>query len=57
MLAGIIAIGYYHQLAAGGTYTLDLLTLLNSHLDGSVQVWLLLAFADSLPAASTALTE
>lgn len=45
MLAGIIAIGYYHQQAAGGTYTLDLLTLLNSHLDGGVQVWLLLAFA------------
>ncbi len=45
MLAGIIAIGYYHQLAAGGTYTLDLLTLLNSHLDSDVQVWLLLAFA------------
>ncbi len=45
MLAGIIAIGYYHQLAAGGSYTLDLLTLLNSHLDSGVQFWLLLAFA------------
>lgn len=45
MLAGVIAIGYYHQQAAGGSYTLDLLTLLNSKLDSSVQVWLLLAFA------------
>lgn len=45
MLAGIIAIGYYHQQATGGSYTLDLLTLLNSHLDSGVQFWLLLAFA------------
>ncbi len=45
MLAGIIALGYYHQQAMGGSYTLDLLTLLNGKLDNGVQVWLLLAFA------------
>src|SRR6266704_2575356 len=45
MLAGVIAIGYYHQKATGGSYTLDLATLLNSRLDNTVQVWLLLAFA------------
>ncbi|GAC1623612.1 MAG: NADH-quinone oxidoreductase subunit M [Ktedonobacteraceae bacterium] len=45
MLAGIIALGYYHQLSAGGSYTLDLATLLNGKLDNSVQIWLLLAFA------------
>src|SRR5258706_3413151 len=45
MLAGIIALGYYHQQAAGGTYTLDLATLLNGKLDPGVQTWLFLAFA------------
>lgn len=45
MLAGIIALGYYHQQAAGGSYTLDLATLLNSRLDNGVQLWLFLAFA------------
>src|SRR5437588_7779040 len=45
MLAGIIALSYYHQQAAGGSYTLDLATLLNSRLDNTVQMWLLLAFA------------
>src|SRR5438445_11942735 len=45
MLAGIIALGYYHQQAAGGSYTLDLATLLNSKLSSGIQLWLLLAFA------------
>lgn len=45
MLAGIIAVGYYHQQAVGGSYTLDLATLLNGKLDPTVQIWLLLAFA------------
>jgi NADH-quinone oxidoreductase subunit M len=45
MLAGIIAVGYYHQRAAGGSYTLDLATLLNGRLDPGVQTWLFLAFA------------
>src|SRR5215467_12340026 len=45
MLAGIIALGYYHQLVAGGNYTLELSALLNTKLPGSVQIWLLLAFA------------
>jgi NADH-quinone oxidoreductase subunit M len=45
MLAGIIALGYYHQRAAGGSYTLDLATLLNGRLDPGVQTWLFLAFA------------
>src|SRR6266853_3211713 len=45
MLAGIIALSYYHHQAAGGTYTLDLATLLNTRLDNTVQIWLLLAFA------------
>src|SRR5207245_2493312 len=45
MLAGIIALGYYHQQAAGGSYTLDLATLLNGRLDPGVQTWLFLAFA------------
>src|SRR5579859_4102988 len=45
MLAGIIALGYYHQQAAGGGYTLDLATLLNGGLSSNVQIWLLLAFA------------
>ena len=45
MLAGIIALGYYHQQAVGGSYTLDLATLLNGGLSSNVQIWLLLAFA------------
>ncbi|TMD68934.1 MAG: NADH-quinone oxidoreductase subunit M, partial [Chloroflexi bacterium] len=45
MLAGIIAVGYFHQQTAGGSYTLDLATLLNSKLNNTVQIWLLLAFA------------
>ncbi|HJT59385.1 MAG TPA: NADH-quinone oxidoreductase subunit M, partial [Ktedonobacteraceae bacterium] len=45
MLAGIIALGYYHQQAAGGSYTLDLATLLNGNLPSGVQTWLFLAFA------------
>ncbi len=45
MLAGVIAIGYYHQLAAGGGYTLELSSLLSTKLDSGVQMWLLLAFA------------
>lgn len=45
MLAGIIALGYYHQQAVGGSYTLDLAALVNTKLDSGVQFWLLLAFA------------
>ncbi len=60
MLIGIIALGYFHQIAAGGDcgYTLDLATLLNTAvnfntgaplcratLSTDVQTWLLLAFA------------
>ncbi len=45
MLAAIIALGYFHQQASGGGYTLDLITLLNGKLDSGVQVWLLLGFA------------
>ncbi len=45
MLAGIIALGYYHQKVAGGSYTLELSALLNTKLDSGVQIWLLLAFA------------
>jgi NADH-quinone oxidoreductase subunit M len=45
MLAAIIALGYFHQQANGGGYTLDLVTLLNSKLDSGVQMWLLLGFA------------
>jgi NADH-quinone oxidoreductase subunit M len=45
MLAGIIALGYYHQQAAGGSYTLDLATLMNGTLPSGVQTWLFLAFA------------
>ncbi len=45
MLAGVIAIGYYHQLAAGGGYTLELSSLLNTKLDNTTQMWLFLAFA------------
>lgn len=44
MLAGIIGLGFYHQLATG-SYTLDLISLLNTPLDGTVQMWLFLAFA------------
>lgn len=46
MLAGIIALGYYHQkLTPGSSYTLDLVALLNGKLDPTVQMWLFLAFA------------
>ncbi len=54
MLAGIIALGYYHQQAAAGcSYTLDLATLLSKTdssghvctIGSGVQTWLLLAFA------------
>ena len=45
MLAGIIALGYYHQQAAGGAYTLDLFSLLNTKLDPTVQAWLFLAMS------------
>lgn len=45
MLAGIIALGYYHQVAAGGGYTLELPSLLSTRLDPTVQTWLFLAFA------------
>jgi NADH-quinone oxidoreductase subunit M len=46
MLAGIIALGYYHQqLAPGSGYSLDLVTLLNGRLDSTTQTWLFLAFA------------
>ncbi len=43
MLAGIIALGYYHQQLAGGAYTLDLPILLNGKLDPTIQMWLFLA--------------
>lgn len=45
MLAGIIALGYYHQVAAGGGYTLELSELLNTKLTGGAQMWVFLAFA------------
>src|SRR5215469_6830160 len=53
MLAGIIALGYFHQQAAGHGcgYTLELSTLLNQGatcqgtLGNTQQIWLLLAFA------------
>ncbi|HLI05815.1 MAG TPA: NADH-quinone oxidoreductase subunit M [Ktedonobacteraceae bacterium] len=45
MLAGIIALGYFHQQAAGGSYTLDLASLLSTKLDNTTQTWLFLAFA------------
>ena len=35
MLAGIIALGYYHQQLVGGPYTLDLSTLLNGKLSST----------------------
>ncbi|HEY0754669.1 MAG TPA: NADH-quinone oxidoreductase subunit M [Ktedonobacteraceae bacterium] len=53
MLAAIIALGYYHQLAAGGPYTLDLFALLSTRLDPATQTWLFLgmglAFAVKVP--------
>src|SRR5579875_1862016 len=45
MLVGIIALGYYHQAAAGGGFTLDLATLLKGKLSSGIQIWLFLAFA------------
>jgi NADH-quinone oxidoreductase subunit M len=45
MLAGIIALGYYHQIVAGGPYTLDLFKLMSTPLSAGVQTWLFLAFA------------
>src|SRR5258707_714028 len=45
MLAGIIALGYYHQRLVVGTYTLDLGTLLSGKLGSGIQLWLFLAFA------------
>src|SRR5690348_11932889 len=53
MLAGIIALGYFHQQAAGAScgYSLELSTLLNNDptckgtLPVGIQTWLLLAFA------------
>lgn len=45
MLAGIIALGYYHQISTGGSYTLDLANLLGTKLDSTTQIWLLLAFS------------
>src|SRR6266702_4018321 len=46
MLAGVLALGYYHQrLVPGSGYTLDLPTLLSGKLDPTVQMWLFLAFA------------
>lgn len=45
-LAGIVAVGYYHQQVAGGGYTLDLAALLSGkQLDSGVQLWLFLALA------------
>jgi NADH-quinone oxidoreductase subunit M len=44
MLAGIVALGYYHQLATG-VYTLDLFALLSTKLDPAVQTWIFLALA------------
>ncbi len=50
MLAGIIAVGYFHQHAGSGcSYTLDLNTLLSQNsgcaLGSTEQIWLFLAFA------------
>jgi NADH-quinone oxidoreductase subunit M len=50
MLAGVIALGYFHQVAGSGcSYTLDLNTLLNSEsscaIPNNIQLWLFLAFA------------
>jgi NADH-quinone oxidoreductase subunit M len=44
MLAGIIALGYYHQRATG-VYSLNLFDLLNTKLDPTVQMWIFLAMA------------
>jgi NADH-quinone oxidoreductase subunit M len=55
MLAGIIALGYYHQQAAGphAAFTLNLFDLLSTKLDPTVQAWLFLAmgiaFAVKIP--------
>ncbi len=45
MLAGIIALGYYHQIAVGGGYSLDLQTLFTGTINSTAQVWIMLAFA------------
>ena len=50
MLAGIIALGYFHQIAGSSCgYTLDLNTLLNTDagcsIPNNIQIWLFLAFA------------
>jgi NADH-quinone oxidoreductase subunit M len=45
MLAGIIALGYYHQQATGGPYTLDIFALMGTKLDATTQAWLFLALA------------
>jgi NADH-quinone oxidoreductase subunit M len=45
MLAGIIALGYYHQQAVGGAYSLDYATLYSGSIGSGVQIWLFLAFA------------
>lgn len=42
MLAGIVALGYYHQQATG-VYTLDLFQLMSTKLDPAVQTWIFLA--------------
>ena len=44
MLAGIIALGYYHQRATG-VYSLNLFDLLNTKLDATTQAWIFLAMA------------
>lgn len=44
MLAGIVALGYYHQLATG-IYTLDIFQLLGTRLDATTQTWIFLALA------------
>lgn len=44
MLAGIVALGYYHQLATG-MYSLNLFDLLSTKLDSTVQTWIFLALA------------
>jgi NADH-quinone oxidoreductase subunit M len=44
MLAGIIALGYYHQQATG-VYSLNIFDLLNTKLDATVQTWIFLALA------------
>jgi len=44
MLAGIIALGYYHQQATG-VYSLNLFQLLNTKLDSVTQTWIFLALA------------